>query len=315
MTFNVVGRIGLFQANEIDGSTTNQPSQFSTQGGVIVQSTPDTAAAINAEIGFVRVGGNATNLSVYSGDRINTFFVGGETNNIAILGVGGTRNLYFGKGMDQVRVLTNSIERLFANRGALNSSVSTERQIGNIELGGDVVGSNIASGYGFSSTIPANAANNFQATPEMGLQGFFTALTNGLAPTNPTTHAQSGGQMRVNVAGNVTNSVFSSSVHPGTYGFGSADDLRLQPGTINARIQGTIDNSTATPEAPNSAFYANSVKLVKGPVVPPTVPEAPYAGPLTPKSLPGVPNPYGYAFNARTKAAKRAAAKSASGTL
>ncbi len=310
VSFIATGRIGLFQANEIDGSTTNQPSGFTLAGGVIVESLPETAAAVNAEIGDVRVGGNATNLSVYSGDKINTFFVGGETNNISILAVGGSRNLYFGKGMDDVDVLTNSIQKLFANRGAVNSSVSSARQIGNIQFGGDVVGTNIGSGYTISSIAPEQTYNPPPA-PEPGLGALFNVLSGGLTPTILGTHAQAGGQMRVNIAGNVTNSTFTSSVSPGTYGLGSADDLRLQPGTINARIQGTIDNSTATPESPNSAFYAAAVKLAKGPVVPPTIPEAPYAGPLTPKSLPGVPNPYAYAFNPRTLAVKIAAARAA----
>ncbi|HEY2157091.1 MAG TPA: hypothetical protein VGH33_15795 [Isosphaeraceae bacterium] len=297
VTFQATGRIGLFQANEIDGSTTNQPAAFPngnqppTAGGVIVQAQPELAAGITAPIGFVRVGGNATNLFVLTDNAINTYFVGGETNNIGILAAGGTRNLYFGKGMDTANIKTNSVERLFANRGAVNSTVTSTRQIGNIEFGGDVVGTTIRSGY------------------EQNLSAPFGAVPSAILAT-PTPLA--GGQMRVNVAGNITNSIFASSVQPGSSGFGSADDLRLPLGTISARVQGTIDNSTATPQSPSAAFYAQSVKLVKGPVVPPTVAEAPYSGALTPKSLPGVPHPYSYAFNARTRAAKAAARRSGS---
>lgn len=274
VTFNVLGRLGIFQANEIDGSTTNQPAAFANAGGVVVQvASPGATTGISGEIGFVRVGGNATNFSVLSSDKINTYFVGGETNNVSILAPGGTRNLYFGKGMDTATIKTHTVQTLFANRGAIGSTLTSDRQIGNMEFGGDVVNTTILSGYNQSLT---------------------SALSN---PTNPPTpNPQAGGQMRVTIAGNVTNSVFASSVVPGSNGFGSADDLRLPLGTINARIQGTITNLTKTPSSPTAAFYAQAVKITHGPVVPPTVPEAPYSGPLTPKSLPGVPHPYAYAF-------------------
>ena len=286
VTFAVTGRLGLFQANEIDGSTTNQPANFASAGGVLVQAFPITAATISGEIGQVRVGGNATNFSVVTGDKINTYFVGGETNNVSILAPGGTRNLYFGKGLDTATIRTHTIQKLFANRGAIDSTVTADRQIGNIEFGGDVVDTTIRSGYDQNLTAALNSPT--------------TAIT-----ATP----QSGGQIRATIAGNVTNSVFAASVAPGTDGFGSADDLRLQPGTINARIQGVINNSTVTPDSPTAAFYADSIKITKGPVVPPTIPEAPFSGPLTPKSLPGVPNPYAYAFNRRTQAAKIRIAK------
>ena len=290
VTFDVTGRLGIFQANEIDGSTTNAPANFASNGGVLVQAFPIQAAGITGEIGAVRVGGNATNLSVIAGDRINTYFVGGETNNLAILAPGGTRNLYFGKGMDTVNVLTHTIQRLFANRGAIGSNVTSERQIGNIEFGGDVVGTTILSGYN---------------------QGLTADLSN---PTSPPTPApDTDGQMRVTIAGNVTNSVFASSVVPGLNGFGSADDLRLPLGTINARIQGTISNAGITPNSPTAAFYAQAIKVVKGPVAPPTIPEAPFTGPLTPKSLPGIPSPYAYVLNPRNRSLL-AAAKKASGS-
>lgn len=279
VTFNVTGRLGIFQANEIDGSTTNQPANFASNGGVLVQVFQESAATIAGEIGAVRVGGNATNLSVITADKINTFFVGGETNNIAVLAPGGTRNLYFGKGMDTVNIKTHTIQKLFANRGAINSSVTSDRQIGNIEFGGDVVGTTIESGYNQSLTA---------------------AASNPTSPPTPTPGA--GGQMRVTIAGNVTNSIFASSVVPGLNGFGSADDLRLPLGTINARIQGTINNTAASPNSPTAAFYAKAIKVVKGPVAPPTVPEAPYSGPLTPKSLPGIPHPYAFAGRGRPSA-------------
>ena len=294
VTFSVLGRLGIFQANEIDGSTTNQPGNFASAGGVLVQALPvSVASGINGEIGSVRVGGNATNFSVITGDKMNTYFVGGETNNVAIPAPGGTRNLYFGKGMDTATIETHTIQKLFANRGAIGSTVTSDRQIDNIEFGGDVVNTTIQSGYN---------QNLVSAT----LESDVTAIT----PI-----PQAGGQIRATIAGNITNSLFAASTVAGSNGFGSADDLRLQPGTINARVQGVINNSTLTPNSPTAAFFAQAIKVIKGPVVPPTVPEAPFSGPLTPKSLPGVPNPYAYAFGRGSLAARLGGSTSTNGSV
>src|SRR5262249_22210920 len=67
VTINVVGRINQFQANNIFGNTTVTPlpngfqsSSFSSGGGgTVLVSSPDTVDAINGQIGFIRVGGNA----------------------------------------------------------------------------------------------------------------------------------------------------------------------------------------------------------------------------------------------------------------
>jgi hypothetical protein len=272
VTFNVEGLLGLFQANEIDGSTTNAPAPFATNGGTTVMVQPDTPAAVSGPIGDIRIGANATNFSAVTSDTVNTFFVGGETSNVNLLAENGSRNLFFGKGMDTVTVETHTIQRLFANRGAIDSTVTSDRGIDNIEFGGDVVGTTILAGYD---------------------QNLATAFTNPSTLTTPSPDA--GGQIRVNVAGSVTNSVFAASVLSGSGGFGSSDDLKLPFGSINARIQGSINNSEITPESPTAAFFAKTVRVVQGPVVPPTVPEAPYSGPLTPETLPGIPAPYAYA--------------------
>jgi hypothetical protein len=273
VTFNVEGRLGLFQANEIDGSSTNAPAPFASAGGTTINVQPDTPAAIAGPIGFVRVGTNATNFSIVTSDKIDTLFIGGETSNVNLLAEAGSRNLYFGKGMDTVTVETHTIERLFANRGAIDSNVTSDREIDNIEFGGDVVGTTILSGYA------QNLATAFQSP---------STLTTSSSP-------DAGGQIRANIAGSVTNSVFASSVLAGTDGFGSSDDLKLPSGTINARIQGSINNSELTPDSPTTAFYGKAVKVVQGPVVPPTVAEAPFSGRLTPASLPGIPAPYAFA--------------------
>jgi hypothetical protein len=81
------------------------------------------------------------------------------------------------------------------------------------------------------------------------------------------------------VAGNITNSVFAASVEPTNTAFGSPDELLFPHGRITAKIEGKIDNSTATPDMPNRAFYAKSVTLAQGPVVPPAVPEEPFPNP------------------------------------
>ena len=100
-------------------------------------------------IGTVRVGGNATNFTtlVYDttgtdGARINNFSVGGETNNVLVVAPNGMQNAAFGAGMDTTDILTNVINTLQANRGAINSNVFVDRTISQVRLGGDVVNSN-----------------------------------------------------------------------------------------------------------------------------------------------------------------------------
>ena len=103
----------------------------------------------------------------------------------------------------------------------------------------------------------------------------------------------------------MTNSIISASVDPDpsginnpgqfqlktsqTFPFGAPDNIILPRGTINVKVEGTIDNSglqsgTAPfvdPDIPaNSAFFASHVKTDSGPVVPPNVPQAPYPSPV-----------------------------------
>jgi hypothetical protein len=268
--FSVLGRLGIFQANEVVDNKAFPLGFFQSQGGTNVSAANDTTLGVAGTIGEIRVGTNATNFQVTSVDKIHQSFIGGETTNVSILAVNGSRNLLFGKGMDQTKILSHTIESLQANRGAIGSTVIVDRQIGSIQFGGDVVDTTIEAGYD---------------------QQLATAFNN--PASAPTPSPQVGGQIRVTVAGNVTNSVFASSYAPDSKGdFGTPDSFALPFGTIKGRIEGTIDNAIRTPDSPKTAFYAQKVILTKGAVVPPNVPEAPFQGPLTPRSLPGVPNPY-----------------------
>ena len=73
--------------------------------------------------------------------------------------------------------------------------------------------------------------------------------------------------------------------------FGTPTDLTFPTGRIHAKVEGTIDNSTATPDKPTQAFYAKEVSVKTGPVVPPNVPQPPFTG-LQTIHLPGI-NPLG----------------------
>ncbi len=126
MIFQVAGRLNLFQANEIDGNTTVAPAAAGFTGGTIVSSLPDPTAGLIGQIGFVRVGGNATNFSVLTGSQIANFYVGGETNNVSVLAPTSIRDVYFGRGADSTTILTDRIESLQANRGMLNSRIVTD---------------------------------------------------------------------------------------------------------------------------------------------------------------------------------------------
>lgn len=316
VTFSVSGRLNLFQANEIIGNTDTPPGQFVNQnpnatgfGGTwVISGTSGVApflsdarlqGGLTGQIGNVRIGGNATNFSTLVFDatgtgqaKISNYSVGGETNNVLLVAPNGARNIVFGRGMDTVDILTHVVNTLSANRGALNSNVYVDRTISKINFGGDVVNTNVLSGYvqNFSdiiSTVTGQASvNTFSPTPQPG------------APPLPQ-NAQNAGGMSVLVAGDVTNSVFAASVQPEFVStstgivprFGTSRNLVLPVGDITAKVEGTIDNSIATPDKPATAFYANKVTFERGPVIPPDVPEAPYTGKQPYTLIPGFHNP------------------------
>ncbi len=284
--FDVAGRINLFEANEIDGSTNFAPAPQSYTGGTIVASFFDSTNTITGEIGFVRVGGNATNFSVVTNNTLANMYIGGETNNVSVLTPNGSRNFYFGKGFDTSSILTHSIENLYANRGALNSTITSNRQIGDLMLGGDVANSTILSGY-----------NQGLATVAQTVNSNITSLSLTTAPTIPTGTAQANGQITAFIAGNITNTVFAASdlpysqlLTPTDQSFGNPQDAFLPLGRIIARVEGSIHNDTATPNMPNTAFYAKTVKYTHAQVTPPKVVEPPLPAPATPISLPGIPH-------------------------
>ncbi len=266
--FNVQGRLDLFQANQVIGDTSHPSTLFPGSGGTIVESLASTApatAGVTGQIGFVRVGGNATNFSALTNSLISNFYVGGETNNVNVLGPTGVSVLLFGKGMDTTSVYAHIISKIESNRGAVNSTVISDKQIGKVLLGGDVVGTHILSGYN-QNLSSVSSTNPPSSNPSPISNGSIVAL----------------------VAGNVTNSVFAASTNPFNNTFGTPNDMKLPQGKIQAKVEGAINNATATPDSPNTAFYAQTVQLVHGPVVPPNVVEQPYTGPQTPQLLPGL---------------------------
>jgi hypothetical protein len=308
VVFEVSGRINLFEANEIDGNTQNAPDPESFNGGTVVASFPDPVSAITGEIGFVRVGGNATNFSVVTNNYMANMYVGGETNNVSVLAPNGSRNFYFGKGFDTSTIYTHSIENLYANRGSLNSTIHSERMIGNMMFGGDVDNGTFLSGYTLGL---ANAASTVESNIASA-----SSSTLATPPTFPTPMAQASGAITAFIAGSVNNSVFAASdlpisqVNDGmTQQFGDPQDAFLPLGKVLARVEGTINNSTATPESPNTAFYAQTVNFSHGPVTPPRVVEPPLPPPATPVSLPGIPHVFPATATTTAAKASKAATK------
>ena len=298
--FQVAGRLNLFQANEIDGNTTVAPAAAGFTGGTIVSSLPDPGSGLIGQIGFIRVGGNATNFSVLTGSQIANMYVGGETNNVSVLAPTSIRDLYFGRGADSTTILTDRIENFQANRGMLNSRIVTVTTIGDMTIGGDVVNSAILAGYqqGLANVVSSVETNIGQ------LGQYFQQAVNLPTPT-----AQAGGTITTNIAGDVTNSVIAASDNPISQvsstaaqatnptativqTFGNIQDAFLPGGRITARVEGSIDNSTATPDMPSTAFYSKNVKLTRGPVAPPNVTEPPLPKPATPVTLRGIPRVY-----------------------
>jgi hypothetical protein len=341
VTFLVTGRLNLFQANEIDGNATPAntttrtptavPSQFSNgaptpptpaaslAGGTYVVSM---GGAVTGQIGDIRIGGNVTNFTAFAlstdvfsapvesstDPKVSNFFIGGETNNVLLIAPGGSRNVYFGLGMDNTKINTLYIQNLQANRGAVNSTVTADREIQNMIFGGDVINTNIQAGYVQTlhayANVPAvnvtSATGAFNGTPVPDItntiQNTFTGINQPLA--------HGGGAIRGRIAGNVTNSIISASVNPDpsginspgqfqlpaghTFPFGAPENIVLPHGIINVKVEGRIDNSGlqsgtspfVDPNIPsNSAFFARHTSISTGPVIPPNVPSAPYPSP------------------------------------
>lgn len=272
-TFTVDGRINLFQANAIEGDETLDLGDTGVydginEGGTTVTSGQAGTTFLGTVVGFIgrfRVGGKATNLTVAAsptaqGDQgaITNFSIGGETNKVSVSGDRVIRTAQFGLGMDTVFMAAERMQYLGANRGAVGSQVITERDAGLMNFGGDVTDTLVLAGY-------AGGAGNFQA--------------------------QELGRLTVLVAGDVTNAVFASSVEPNEDGvFGSADDLNLT-GSLDAKIEGFIDNSASPlvdPDAGDQAFFARNLKVARGPITPPAADGPPYRPTLGPGRTPGV---------------------------
>lgn len=272
VTFNVSGRLNVFQANSIEGDPTLDLGdagifQGDNVGGTtIIAAAPQVAGSqvATGAIGRFRIGGNATNLTVQVSGleaRLTNFFIGGETNKVSIAALEGVRTALFGLGMDTVAIEAGQIEQLSANRGAVSSSVLVGENAGSMAFGGDVLNSTVLAGYSPASGTAA-------------------------VPT-----AQGGGQMTVRVAGDVFDSIFAASVQPLGGVFGNPDDLVIPSGYINAKVEGLIDNSlnpSVAPTAADQAFFAERVRLERGPVVPPGAPGGPYRPRLGPGRTPGV---------------------------
>src|SRR5262249_51221778 len=147
---------------------------------------------------------------------------------------------------------------------------TVSRSIGNLLIGGPVENTNVQAGY-FQSlfadvNLPATSvfaagSGAFFGTPPPTITNHVTNPTTGVMEPSP----QNAGTMRVRIAGDVTNSVFSASVDPNPSGlspsvvdvagqfeksrpnipfpFGAPNNIVLPRGVINAKVEGTIDNS------------------------------------------------------------------------
>jgi hypothetical protein len=273
------------------------------------------------QIGDVRIGGNATNFTTIAEEyaitttpvegaldaKVSNFFIGGETNNVILMAPSGARNVAFGLGMDNTTINALAIQNLRANRDATNSTVTVSRSIQVLFIGGNVENTNIQAGYAqslfaasiFPSSNPFTSGGGvfFGSPPPTITNHKISPETQLLEP-----FAQNGGSITGRIAGNIVNSVLSASVDPNPSGitnssgsfeqqntplfpFGAPDNLVLPRGSINVKFEGTADNSTnplvAVSAPPNAAFFANSVTIKKGPVIPPSVPYQPYVAPTT----------------------------------
>jgi hypothetical protein len=315
---------GLLPTQLVNSIPTNGAEPGGTfvisEGGTVEEET--TGGAPTGQIGDIRIGGNVTNFTaLVTEDPINAiaaegqldakianFFIGGQTNNVLLIAPSGSRNISFGLGMDNVTINSNIIRSLRANRDATNSNVTVSRSIGNMLIGGDVTSTNVNVGESqslFSDVaFPGNVITGeapfgaFYGTPPPIITNHEVNPLSGLVEP----FAQSGGTLEARIAGSVTNSIFSASVDaypstldasqlPGgqlsvlnTAQFGSDTNVVLPRGVLNAKIEGSINNSANplvnTTGVPGSkAFFAEIVHRKTGPIIPPTVPYQPYKAP------------------------------------
>ncbi len=241
--------------------------------------------------------------------KISNYFIGGETNNVLLIAPSGSRNVQFGLGMDNARINTLTIQNLKINRDMTNSEVTSTRVIQNLQIGGNVENSNIQAGYG-------QGLFEDSASPATSIFGSGTGAFYGDPPATISNHrlgiqsnqlepfAMNGGLINGRIAGNIVNSIISASVDPNPSGlatsyvdtsgtfvnknnpnfpFGAPSNLYLPRGQINLKFEGTVNNSGSlllAPGAPtNAAFFARTVHIKKGPVIPPSVPYQPYVAP------------------------------------
>jgi hypothetical protein len=240
--------------------------------------------------------------------KISNFFIGGQTNNVMLMAPSGSRNISFGLGMDNVTINSLAVSSLRANRDATNSTVTVSRSIQNLFIGGPVENTNIQTGeyqslftdtnYPPTSALTAGSGVFYGTPPPTVTNPQVNAESTYLEP-----FAQNGGSIAGRIAGNITNSVISASVDNNPSGqiptvgdagtfepskgeifpFGAPDNLVLPRGVINLKFEGVVNNSfnpLVSPSANvNSAFFARTVHIKKGPVIPPNVPSAPYVAP------------------------------------
>ena len=136
----------------------------------------------------------------------------------------GSRNVYFGRGMDNTFINTEFIQNLQANRGAIGSAVTVKRNIGNMIMGGDVVNSLIQSGYDQELSAVANSpVTSLQGQTDSGRRSLQRRSSAHDLEPDRQRHSQSGhlqptgprrGTIHGRIAGNVTNSIVSVSVDP-----------------------------------------------------------------------------------------------------
>ncbi len=291
-----------------------------SEGGTVEEET--IGGAPTGQIGDIRIGGDATNFTALVSEdpinaiaaegqldaKISNFFIGGQTNNVLLIAPSGSRNISFGLGMDNVTINSLAISSLRANRDASSSNVTVSRSIGNLLIGGDVSDTNVNVGES-QSLFSDVAFPGDVITGEAPFGAFYgdppPIITN--HATNPLSglvepFAQSGGTMKARIAGSVTNSILTASVDaypsalstsqvPGgdlsvldTAQFGSDTNVVLPRGVINAKIEGSVDNSNNplvdTTNVPGSkAFFAQVVHRKTGPIIPPTGPYQPYKAP------------------------------------
>ena len=195
--------------------------------------------------------------------QISNFFIGGETNNVILLGPRRRPQHLFGKGMDNVTILTHYRDPP-GQPGRRGLERHLDRDIEPVMIGGDVVNTTILAGYaaGPRHGLPDPAAPTDAPAPRpaarcqrpdrrrrrrLDLRRLGRAVQGSSTPRRPGLPAR---PHRAKVEGTINNSIAGARPRPIRRSSPSSQ-ARPRAGHPAGRARVAVPHPTAAPRAPN----------------------------------------------------------------